>query len=113
MRRAIPLRPADPSQRVCNYVPDGADQRCGKPAIAHVALELNTDRLSPMGFTCEEDTERVIREFDYADIHPLGGDCGMPGTGWTVPGCGLRSYCKLWEEQIQKLEHTTDPTKEN
>lgn len=93
MKKAISTGPADPVQRACGYTHNGADARCGAPAAYHVAWELRENNASRFSFVCEDDGPVIMTEFDFAGIHPIGDNCGLPDMWWRVPGSGLSSYC--------------------
>ncbi|MFF7851891.1 hypothetical protein ACFZDF_30530 [Streptomyces sp. NPDC007910] len=63
----------------CAYKPIGATGVCGKPPTWHVMWEPSSGYNS---LTCDEHMALAQRRWVYADRHPMGPDCTMPGALW-------------------------------
>ncbi|TGZ14727.1 hypothetical protein DV517_62100 [Streptomyces sp. S816] len=63
---------------------------CGALATWHVAWRLTP--AAEFSLACDEHMARAQRNFVYADRHPAGVDCDMPGAGWAI---GDPSFCVL------------------
>lgn len=70
----------DTSQQLCTYSPgDLPVNDCGQPATWHILWDTDwNDALA-----CDEHMT-YAQQFAYADRHPVGADCSMPGSLWYI-----------------------------
>lgn len=81
--RLPPLGETHLKERVCLRQIGRDDQGeilCLKPATVHIAWE-NTSPIVP-GWACEEHAQELTRRWSPWQMHPIGPDCGMPGSRW-------------------------------
>lgn len=72
-------RIVDTSRQPCGYSPGDTDANdCGQTATWHIAWDAQLEN----GLSCDEHMDLIQRQFVYADRHPVGVDCGMPGATW-------------------------------
>ncbi|MFF1467987.1 hypothetical protein [Streptomyces mirabilis] len=83
-----PLQPMD-GTATCQTRPDERTAPCGQPATWHVAWTLRPGVAS--SFFCDPHMDDVRAELVYADRHPVGAACPLPGMTWW----GLDGRCAL------------------
>lgn len=67
-------------RRQCSYSPgDTPAHDCGEVATRHILWHPNGDN----GLACDPHMAVARSHFVFADSHPVGPDCGMPGTEWS------------------------------
>jgi hypothetical protein len=77
-----PLMPMD-GTATCQTRPAEGAPLCGAPATWHIAWTLNPGVASTL--VCDPHMTAVRAEHVYADRHPLGAACPLPGMTWWGP----------------------------
>ncbi|MGW3196273.1 hypothetical protein ACWDBD_17140 [Streptomyces sp. NPDC001118] len=74
-------REMDTSRQLCTHSShDTPDSDCGQTAAWHILWD--TDLAN--GLSCNTHMATARSRFAFVDSHPVGPDCGMPGTSWDV-----------------------------
>jgi hypothetical protein len=74
-----PLGPEQPGDlHICQRAVDGWDTLCGKPATWHVIWDASCEN----SIACDGHASEGLEPWHALQVHPLGADCGMPGSEW-------------------------------
>lgn len=100
MSRNPPVLGEHHPERLCGYCSglseDGEEVVCLKNAVIHIAWK-DEDPVTPGG-ACEEHREAALA-LEPAKWHPLGADCGMPGSRWMWED----NYCVVNEMPVAEI----------
>lgn len=76
--------------RTCTRWLDG--RPCGDPAVRHVIWDAEMEN----GFVCEEHQAELGAVWSYCWRHPVGADCGMPGSLFII----AENVCRCPDELV-------------
>lgn len=62
-------------------------ERCSTPGDYHLLVDISNQggTVASMCAACFEEVKKLATAEPY--VHPIGPDCGMPGTHWSMTGC--------------------------
>ena len=92
----------DDPQRTCNYSPgDTASADCGTEATWHVMWNVDAE----VSFACDPHMAVARTRFVFVGAHPIGPDCGMPGTLWDLD----ENRCRYHDEPAGESAEVAAP----
>jgi hypothetical protein len=69
---------------------EGTNEPCGRPGEFHLIVEVTNDGVGVLAMTCAPCFEQIRSLANVEPFaHPVGSDCGMPGTYWSTEGCTI------------------------
>lgn len=87
-------QPPDGATPICGWYTTEPETACDAIATWHIlwsATETTAHGGAPATFECTTHMDQVKALFAYHDRHPVGPNCGMPGTWWSPAEqrCGI------------------------